>query len=52
MFETPYPVLTIRQRHILTIAAVGRLAPCPVDTRTAREIVGRGFADQDTHPNT
>ena len=34
-FETPYPVLTIRQRHILTIAAVGRLALCPVAMRTA-----------------
>jgi hypothetical protein len=52
MQETPAPTFTIRQNDLADLSAQHRLGDYPVAVRTAREVLGGGFADQSKHPNT
>ncbi len=52
MDENPSPSFTIRQNDLPTLCAEQRIGDYPVAVRTAREVLGGGFADQTRHPNT
>ena len=52
MEESPAPTFTIRQNDLAGLAAQHRIGDYPVAVRTAREVMGGGFADQTKHPNT
>ena len=48
----PSPTFTIRQNDLPPLSSEGRIGDYPVAVRTAREVSGGGFADQEKHPNT
>ena len=52
MDQIPSPTFTIKQNDLQALSADGRVGDYPVAVRTAREIMGGGFADQTRHPNT
>ena len=52
MEQSPSPTSTIRQGDITTLMLEGRIRDYPVAVRSAREVVGGGFADQLRNPNT
>lgn len=52
MVSTSEPVRTIRQGDIGVMLAQGRISDYPVAMRSAREVLGGGFADTRRHPNT
>ncbi|AKO96101.1 MAG: hypothetical protein RID15_10800 [Marinovum algicola] len=52
MQETPAPTFTIRQNDLADLASQKRIGDYPVAVRSAREVLGGGFADQSKHPNT
>lgn len=52
MEQTPAPTFTIRQGDLSALAVEQRIGDYPVAVRTAREVMGGGFADQSKHPNT
>lgn len=48
----PPPTGGIRQADLVRLIAEGRVTEYPVAVRTAREVLGGGFADQEKYPNT